>query len=109
MYNYAKMLDNGDEIEEDKIKAAHYYTLAADQGDTDIGDEIGMNKIEAARYYKMAADQGHVDSMFKYAYMAENGDGNEENKKEATLYYKLAQHLDHLSKEIPIHERPLDI
>jgi TPR repeat protein len=88
------------ELPRDFVKAAKWYTLAADRGDADAqfklgvlhanGDGVAQDWTEAARWQKLAAKQGRVEAQFNLALMYDNGNGVKRNFAQAARYYKLA-------------------
>lgn len=96
MYNYAIILSNGEEDQENKPRIAQFYQEAAEKGHVGSmnnyafmlknGDGIQQNKPEAEKYFRMAADNGHIISMYQLAIMLIEGDGIPENKNEGLMF-----------------------
>jgi len=62
----------GDGVTEDKMEAAKWFRLAADQGNAMAqsnlgvcyvrGDGVPQDKAEAMKWFRLAADQGDADA-----------------------------------------------
>ncbi|OHT09781.1 hypothetical protein TRFO_21212 [Tritrichomonas foetus] len=95
---YATMLLRGIIFQENPTEAQRYFKKAADSNDpvalcfvaNQMLSSGNGDHIEAARKLKIAADLGNQYAQFKYAMMAEDGDGVEQNFVEAAEYYKKA-------------------
>ena len=82
------------------IKAAHWYELAADQGNRKAmhnlavayasGPAARRNMAEAARWFAKAAALGLSDSQFNLAVLYERGDGVPQSLIDAYKWYSIA-------------------
>jgi hypothetical protein len=94
------MLLNGNGIPVDKVRAAHYFQLSADQGDLNAqfslgamlhtGDGILVDKVRAAYYFQLSADQGKSSAQFNLGVMLLNGNGIPVDKVRAAHYFQLS-------------------
>ncbi|OHT14311.1 hypothetical protein TRFO_15352 [Tritrichomonas foetus] len=99
MYNYARMLHQGEGVSKDLEESARYAKLAADSGNQfamlsfghllEKGEGVHKNIEEAVRYFKMAADKGNEKGMLKYSRMLQTGIGSQKNLIESTKYLKM--------------------
>ena len=101
-YNLGVFYAQGRGVRRDDRLAAHYYKLAADQGDAAAQADLGhlysdgrgglpKNERDAVRLYRLAADQGNTGAQAKLGWMYDNGLGGlPKDKREAARLYKLA-------------------
>ncbi|KAK8835343.1 hypothetical protein M9Y10_017871 [Tritrichomonas musculus] len=100
LYRYYNKRHNNDSEKVDKIKACHYFKVAADRGNVDAmlnyalmllkGEGVQINKEESCRYFKAAADSGNTEAMMIYSSLLMKGEGIKINKEEACYYSRLA-------------------
>ena len=91
---------NGAGVGEDKVEAAGWYRMAAEQGDDRAQYNLGLvyangegvqeDKAEAARLYGLAAEQGHFRAQFRLGLMYTNGEGVPEDLVFAYLWWDLS-------------------
>ena len=87
-------------VPQDDVVAAHWYRLAADQGDADArfklalmyedGQGVAQDYAEAVRWYRLAADQGYASAQNNLGVMYKNGRGVLQDYVEAHIWYNLA-------------------
>lgn len=68
------------------VDAMSYYANCLSTGT----NGLRMNKKESEKYFKKAADLGDADSMLKFAFLVDSGEGVEIDRKESAKYFKLA-------------------
>ena len=103
MFNYARMLEKGTDIECDYEKAVYYYEKAIELGNVNAmvnlafmlreGKGIKVDKEKAAKYFKMAADKGDIESMNCYGILISSDSFKNKNVNEASHYLKSAADL----------------
>ena len=94
------MYFDGQRVEQSYEEAAHYFKLAADQGNAcaqgflgylhSVGQGVLLNRQEAVSYYRAAADQGHVVAQFDMGVSYAQGRGVPKDKKAAVSWFTLA-------------------
>lgn len=102
-YTLAKLYSVGDEedgIPKDPIKAAIFYSVAADKGNPDAVYKLGCcfeqgigvekNMTETVKLYQRAADMGIAQAMYKLGLCYEHGKGVEKDKTKAMSLYQQA-------------------
>jgi TPR repeat protein len=100
MYGLACCYYHGAGVAEDKVEAAKWYRLAADQGHAAAqfnvgccyGNVVGVaeDEVEALKWYRVAADQGHAAAQFNVGCCYDSSKGVAEDKVEALKWYRLA-------------------
>lgn len=99
LFKYAGLLEKGEGVAEDKVKALLLYKLLGEEGNLDAlmkYGELKMNdvdlpdeKADRAKLFKELADKGLVQAMSLYAELL-NGEGEPHDFEEAAKYFKLA-------------------
>ena len=95
----------GLEVEQDRVKAAKYFRLAAEQKIAKAqfglgvlyykGEEVKQDYAEAAKWYRLAAEQGLAEAQFNLGLLYDKGEGVEQNHTEAAKWYRLAAEQGH--------------
>ncbi|WP_424947681.1 tetratricopeptide repeat protein [Candidatus Spongiihabitans sp.] len=114
-YSLGRAYWKGEEIDEDKREAEHWYRLAAEQGHTkaqlflgvayDNGEGVTMDKREAARWWRMAAEQGVAEAQTKLGdtyYFGERSDSGKRSagdKREGVRWYRKAAAQGHMQAQ----------
>lgn len=98
--SFGQMAYDGDGVEQDFVKAAGWYRIAADQGNAraqhnlalmyESGEGVSHDLAEAAKWYRMAADQGNAGSQNNLAALYESGEGMPQDDAIALDLYRRA-------------------
>lgn len=98
--SFAQMAYDGDGVEQDFVKAAGWYKIAAEQGNAraqhnlalmyENGEGVPRDLAEAPKWYRMAADQGNAGSQNNLGALYERGDGVPLNNALALDFYRQA-------------------
>ena len=90
------MYFNGDGVETNRLEAAKWYRMSAEQGFAEAqynlgmmyynGDGVETNKLEAAKWYRKAADQGNIRAQFQISKLYALGEGVERDVNEAAKW-----------------------
>jgi hypothetical protein len=93
-------LENDDDIAQDLIRAAEYYRLSAEQGNSDGQDNFGFclfhgrgvaqDLIRAAEYYRLSAEQGNSSGQNHFGLCLATGRGVAQDLIRAAEYYRLS-------------------
>ena len=96
-YKLGLSYEHGDRVEQNYVKAAHWYILSSNRGNANAqfnlanmyeqGLGVSKNLYEAADLYKAAAEQGHSNAQTHYGLCLKNGIGTEENQTEAVKWF----------------------
>ena len=95
-YRLGSLYEHGLGVAADPIKAAHWYALAAAQGNRKAMHNLAVfyasrrQMAEAARWFAKAAALGLPDSQFNLAILYERGDGVPQSLAEAFKWYAIA-------------------
>ncbi|KAI9725678.1 MAG: ERAD-associated protein [Chrysothrix sp. TS-e1954] len=79
----------------DPVKAAEYFSAAADQDFNSAQVRMGALMVDqgdlttATRYFDLAARNGHIEALYYLGEMADQGAGRDRSCQQAALYYKL--------------------
>ena len=94
------MYDDGTGVEQDYVKAMHWYRQAAEQGDIDgqfsigimyqLGEGVRADQAIAHAWFSLAADNGHADAEEKCLLLQEQL-SKEELSKAKALQSELAE------------------
>ena len=87
-------------VTQDKIEAARWYRLAAEQGHAsaqfnlgsmyDIGDGVPQDDSETLHWFRLAAEQGHPTAQYNVGVMYDNGRGTVQNTVRSYMWFGLA-------------------
>ena len=96
-YKLGLSYEYGDRVEQNYVKAAHWYILSSNRGNANAkfnlanmyenGLGVSRNLREAADLYQSAAQQGHSNAQLSYALCLKNGRGTEEDKYQAVKWF----------------------
>ena len=102
-YRLGTLYERGQGVPANAAKAAHWYEMAANQGNRKamhnlaVSDASGTagkkNMPEAARWFAKAAALGLADSQFNLAVLYERGDGVPQSLLDAYKWYSIAAGL----------------
>lgn len=94
-YSMGIMHLDGLGVPKDPVKAAEYFSAAADQDFNAAQVRIGALMLDqgdlgtAIRYFDLAARNGHMEALYYLGDMADQGAGRDRSCQQAALYYKL--------------------
>lgn len=105
LYHFGLACLDGDGVEQDYVKAAGWFRMAAEQGHSKAQHNLGLmyengqgvsrDYVEAAKWYRMAAEQGNGGSQNNLGCLLEAGNGVAQDYDEALIWYqKAAEHGD---------------
>jgi TPR repeat protein len=87
-------------VPRDDRESAHWFKLAADQGQTEAeynlgvlranGQGVSRDDAEAVRWYRLAAERGHRDAQFNLAVLYANGRGTARDLVQAEKWFQIA-------------------
>ena len=90
----------GLEVEQDRVKAAKWYRLAAEQGNANAqfnlgllyysGEGVEQDYAEAAKYFRLAAEQKIAKAQFGLGVLYYKGEEVKQDYAEAAEWYRLA-------------------
>ena len=90
----------GLEVEQDRVKAAECFHLAAEQGDVEAqaslgvlyynGEGVAQDHAKAAEYFRLAAEQGLAKAQFSLGVLYYNGESVAQDHAKAAEYFRLA-------------------
>jgi localization factor PodJL len=100
-YRLGTLYERGQGVAADPAKAAHWYEMAANQGNRKAMHNLAVsyasganggkkNMAEAARWFAKAAALGLSDSQFNLAVLYERGDGVPQSLLDAFKWYSIA-------------------
>jgi localization factor PodJL len=100
-YRLGTLYERGQGVPADPAKAAHWYEMAANQGNRKAMHNLAVshasganggkkNMAEAARWFAKAAALGLSDSQFNLAVLYERGDGVPQSLLDAYKWYSIA-------------------
>jgi localization factor PodJL len=100
-YRLGTLYERGQGVTADPAKAAHWYEMAANQGNRKAMHNLAVsyasganggkkNMAEAARWFAKAAALGLSDSQFNLAVLYERGDGVPQSLLDAFKWYSIA-------------------
>ena len=100
-YRLGTLYERGQGVTADPAKAAHWYEMAANQGNRKAMHNLAVsyasganggkkNMAEAARWFAKAAALGLSDSQFNLAVLYERGDGVPQSLLDAYKWYSIA-------------------
>jgi len=100
-YRLGTLYERGQGVPADTAKAAHWYEMAANQGNRKAMHNLAVsyasganggkkNMAEAARWFAKAAALGLSDSQFNLAVLYERGDGVPQSLLDAYKWYSIA-------------------
>jgi localization factor PodJL len=94
-YRLGTLYERGQGTAADPAKAAHWYEMAANQGNRKAMHNLAVsyakkNMAEAARWFAKAAVLGLSDSQFNLAVLYERGDGVPQSLLDAYKWYSIA-------------------
>jgi len=100
-YRLGTLYERGQGVQADPAKAAHWYEMAANQGNRKAMHNLAVsyagganggkkNMAEAARWFAKAAALGLSDSQFNLAVLYERGDGVPQSLLDAYKWYSIA-------------------
>jgi localization factor PodJL len=100
-YRLGTLYERGQGVVADPAKAAHWYEMAANQGNRKAMHNLAVsyasganggkkNMAEAARWFAKAAALGLSDSQFNLAVLYERGDGVPQSLLDAYKWYSIA-------------------
>lgn len=100
MNNLGVLYDQGQGVEPDPGRAAHYFAQAANAGNPagmsnygrmlEQGRGIPENPSEAARWFDLAARKGQAEAQYNLGLMYENGRGVDRDEAAAAAWYSRA-------------------
>jgi TPR repeat protein len=102
-FEYARCLEDGRGVGQDRAAALDYYERAGDQGHREAQFkaatlfEAAGSLEPAARNYKRAADGGHVEAQHRFGLCLYDGKGVRPGQAEAARYFGLAANAGHAS------------
>jgi localization factor PodJL len=95
-YRLGTLYERGQGVTADPAKAAHWYEMAANQGNRKAMHNLAVsyaarkNMAESARWFAKAAALGLSDSQFNLAVLYERGDGVPQSLLDAFKWYSIA-------------------
>lgn len=111
---YANILCRDNILQQDKVKAARYYKMSGDLGDSygarmyakclSEGFGVEANHDDALKYLKMSADSGDIEGMVEYASFLSKGEEGSYNKNEVIKYFKMAVEKGEANAEVDLTE-----
>ncbi len=96
-YKLGLSYERGDRVEQNYVKAAHWYILASNRDNANAqfnlaqmyekGLGVTKNITEAVNLYRAAAKQGHSNAQTHYGICLRNGMGIEKNESKAVKWF----------------------
>jgi SEL1 protein len=97
------MYRDGLGLPKDPLKAANYFSAAADEDLAAAQSSLGIMFLDqgeleiAGRYFELAARHGHMEAFYYIAELTNKGIGRERHCGMATTYYKIvAEHVEEI-------------
>ena len=119
-YAIGLMYEYGKGVDEDKAKAAEWYSMAAEKGNADAqfqlagmyykGEGVTQDCLESLKWLHEAAEQGHVDAYYKLGEVYRIGQGLRgniqsvpEDRAESAKWYRKAADQGHVEAQMFLH------